>query len=64
MMNGLFHDLIYRGVVLIYLDDILIFTKTLDEHHCVVREVLQILKENHLSLKLENVSSNEKKLNI
>ena len=53
MMNKLFHDLIHKGVVLIYLDDILIFTKILDKHHHVVWEVLQILKDNWLSLKPE-----------
>ena len=32
IMNALFHDLISRGVVIVYMDDILIFTKTLHEH--------------------------------
>ena len=30
MMDGIFEDLISEGVVVVYLDDILIFTKTLD----------------------------------
>jgi hypothetical protein len=33
MMNGLFKDLINEGKVVIYLDDIMIFTMTLEEHH-------------------------------
>lgn len=53
MMNELFRDLIRRGVVLVYLDDILIFTRRRDEHRRVVQEVLQILKDNQLSLKPE-----------
>ncbi|CDO72200.1 hypothetical protein BN946_scf184970.g52 [Trametes cinnabarina] len=53
MMNDLFRNLINRGVVIIYLDDILIFTRTLEEHRRVVREVLQILRENKLYLKDE-----------
>ena len=53
MMNDLFHDLISRGVVVVYLDDILVFTKTLDEHRQVVREVLEILRKNRLFLKPE-----------
>ncbi len=32
MMNDIFRDLIGEGKVMIYLDDILIFSKTLDEH--------------------------------
>ena len=43
IMNLLFKKLIDHGVVIIYIDDITIFTKTLEEHHCIVKEVLQIL---------------------
>ena len=35
MMNDIFHDLIMEGVVCIYLDDILIFSKTLEEQYRV-----------------------------
>ena len=31
MMNNLFRDLISRGVVIVYMDDILIFTDSLEE---------------------------------
>ncbi|SJL16260.1 uncharacterized protein ARMOST_19780 [Armillaria ostoyae] len=53
MMNDIFKDLISEGKVTIYLDDILIFTKTLDEHRSIVRRVLQRLRENKLFLKAE-----------
>lgn len=53
MMNELFRDLIYTGKVVIYLDDILIFTDTLEEHQRITREVLRILRENKLYLKPE-----------
>ena len=32
MMNDIFTDMISEGVVVVYLGDILIFTKDLDEH--------------------------------
>src|SRR3984885_9567172 len=51
MMNHLLRDLIANGKVAIYLNDILIFTKDLPEHHEIVKEVLQILRENKLYLK-------------
>ncbi|SJK98309.1 uncharacterized protein ARMOST_01574 [Armillaria ostoyae] len=53
MMNDIFKDLISEGKVTIYLDDILIFTKDLDEHRRIVRRVLQRLRENKLFLKAE-----------
>ena len=50
MMNNIFDDFISEGVVVVYLDDILIFTKTLEEHQLAIRRVLQLLKENSLFL--------------
>ncbi|SJL16405.1 related to TY3B TY3B protein [Armillaria ostoyae] len=43
MMNDIFKDLISKGKVTIYLDDILIFTKDLNEHRQIVWRVLQHL---------------------
>ena len=53
MMNEIFKQLIDEGVVVVYMDDILIFTATLDEHHRVAQHVLKILKQNNLFLKPE-----------
>ena len=53
MMDGIFEDLISKGVVVVYLDDILIFTKTLEEHQKVVQQVMEILQKHGLSLKPE-----------
>jgi hypothetical protein len=43
MMNDIFQDLILEGVVCVYLDDILIFTETMEEHDRVTRLVLERL---------------------
>src|SRR5258705_6463481 len=53
MMNYLFREQIAKGCVVVYMDDILIFSTTMEEHRCVVREVLQIIQENRLYLKAE-----------
>src|SRR5882762_3913435 len=53
MMNHLFHGLIAKGHIVIYMDDILIFTATIKEHWQIIQEVLQILSENKLYLKPE-----------
>ena len=53
MMNDIFQNLIAEGIVVVYLDDILIFTKMEEEHAQAVWQVLQVLKENKLFLCLE-----------
>ena len=53
MMNHLFHDLIMKGKVVIYLDNILIFSKDINKHCQITHKVLQILQENKLPLKPE-----------
>src|SRR5882762_373071 len=53
MMNHLFRGLIAKGHIVIYMDNILIFMATIEEHRQIVQEVLQILAENKLYLKPE-----------
>jgi len=53
MMNDIFRNLIVEGIVVVYLDNILIFTKTKEEHEQAVQWVLQVLKENKLFFRLE-----------
>ena len=53
MINDIFWNLIAEGIIVVYLDDILIFTKTEEEHAQAVRQVLQVLKKNKLFLCLE-----------
>ncbi|TFY83389.1 hypothetical protein EWM64_g621 [Hericium alpestre] len=43
MMNDLFHNLLATGKVIIYMDNILIATATLQEHCDIVHRVLTIL---------------------
>jgi len=50
MMNDIFRDLIAKGIMVVYLDDILIFTRTEEKHAKAIRQVLQILQENKLFL--------------
>ena len=50
MMDTLFHELIMTGKIVIYIDNILIFTQTMEEHQDVVRRTLQILADNKLLL--------------
>jgi len=53
MMNNIFQNLIAEGIIVVYLNDILIFTKMKEEHEQAVQRVLQVLKENKLFLCLE-----------
>ena len=53
MMNDIFQNLIAKGIVVVYLDNILIFTKTKEEHTQAVWWMLQVLKENKLFLRPE-----------
>jgi hypothetical protein len=52
-MNDIFQIEIAQGHVLIYLEDILIFSKDLDQHHRQVRHVMEILHEHRMYLKPE-----------
>jgi hypothetical protein len=62
MMNHLFKDLINQNVVVVYMDDILIYTKDLEEHRKVTEEVLRILKDNDLYLKPEKCEFEQTKI--
>ncbi len=53
MMNDIFKDLIASGKVTIYIDDILIMSKTKEEHRRITRRVLATLRKHKLFLKAE-----------
>jgi len=61
MMNDVFRTIIGEGIVIVYLDDILIFTK-IEEHERVVRRVLEILTEHKLFLRLEKCEFHRKQI--
>jgi hypothetical protein len=52
LITLIFADLIAKGIVAVYLDGILIYTKKIKEHCKVTRKVLHCLKENNLYLHL------------
>ena len=53
LMNEIFRDMISNRKIVVYLDDILIYSKTLEQHREIVREVLRRLKQHNLYLKPE-----------
>src|SRR5467141_3785038 len=53
MMNDIFEELITEGHVVVYLDDILIFTETIDEHRAITQRVLEILQKHKLYLRAD-----------
>jgi len=53
IMNDILRDLIAEGIMVVYLDDILIFTRMEEEHAKAIRQVLQVLQENKLFLRPE-----------
>jgi len=50
-MDDIFNGLITKGVVVVYLDNILIFTETLEEHQVVTWKVMELLQKYNLFLK-------------
>ena len=61
LLSGLrvFEDVIYEYLdyfVIVFMDEILIYTKTKEEHERHLRMTLQVLREHHLYAKLENLS--------
>jgi len=50
MMNDIFRTLIAKGIIVVYLDDIVIFTRMEEEHERAVQRVLEVLAEHKLFL--------------
>jgi len=62
MMNDIFRTLIAEGIVVVYLDDILIFMETEEEHEQAVQRVLEVLAEHKLFLCLEKCEFHQKRI--
>ena len=52
-VNNIFSKLINERFIVVYLNDILIYSKYLEEYKQLVQKVFTILQENHLFLKLQ-----------
>jgi len=62
MMNNIFRTLIAEGIVVVYLDDILIFIRTEEEHEQAVQRVLEVLAEHRLFLCPEKCEFHQKRI--
>ena len=63
MMNAILQPVIVEGKVQVYMDDILVYTSMMEEHQELIRQVLQILKENCLFLKPEKCEFTKEQVN-
>jgi len=50
-INNAFRDLLEKEKLTIYIDDLLIATKTIEEHFEILREIFIVLVANKLTLK-------------
>jgi hypothetical protein len=60
LMNGIFRDYLDKFVI-VFLDDILIYSKSEEEHEKHLRMVLQVLREHQLYAKLSKCSFYQRK---
>ena len=52
-MNNISKDLINEGYVVVYMEDILVYTRMIEHHWEVVTQVLDVLQRHWLYLKAE-----------
>jgi len=62
MMNDIFRTLIAEGIMVVYLDNILIFTEIEEEHKRAIWRVLEVLVEHKLFLCLEKCEFHQKQI--
>ena len=62
MMDKIFVTMIEEKLVIIYMDDILIFAKTKEEHKWITKLVLEKLRKNDLFLKAKKCKFEKTKI--
>lgn len=62
-MNQVFHEYLNKFVV-VYLDDIIIFSRTLEDHLDHLRKVFLKLRQHHLFVKQEKCAFAQKEVNF
>jgi hypothetical protein len=62
MMNEIFQDLITEGVISVYLNDILIFTNSFEEHRRITSLVLDCMRKHKLYLRTEKCEFEKTKI--
>ncbi|KAL0533670.1 hypothetical protein IC582_027711 [Cucumis melo] len=63
LMNQVFHEYLEKFVV-VYLDDIVVYSTTMEEHREHLHKVFQKLKENQLYVKREKCSFAQERINF
>jgi hypothetical protein len=61
LMNGVFREYLDKFVI-VFLDDILVYSKSEEEHEHHLRMVLQVLREDQMYVKLSKCSFYQKKI--
>jgi len=62
MINEILRDIINKGKVAAFVDDILVGTETKKQHNKIVKEVLRRLEENDLYIKPEKYTWKVRKI--
>src|SRR5260221_2490314 len=62
MMNNILRDFIHNGEAICYMDDILIYSRTLSDHQWIFRQVLTTLRKWRLFLKPEKCKFEQKEV--
>ena len=64
MMNEILRDIINKGKIAAFVDDVLVGTETEERHDEIVEEVLRKLEENNLYMKSEKCTWKVQKVNF